>query len=85
MSAPILVEITDPSEFHCFRLTLNPKSAPGERIEIMLHARSLVDLIHQCSLALCDWQAQTSADLLRRMGFPELIAGAQPSPEEREP
>lgn len=70
----IQVEITDPSEFHCFRIVLNPQSAPGERIELMFHARSLVDLIHKCSLALCDWQAQTSADLLRRLGFPELAA-----------
>jgi hypothetical protein len=58
----IVVEITDPHEFHCFRLVLNPKS--GERIEIMLHGRSLVDLIHKCSVALCDWQAQTTAELL---------------------
>jgi len=60
----ILVEITDASEFHCFRLTFNPRSAPGQRIEIMLHARSLVDLIHKCSLALCDWQKQTTDQLL---------------------
>jgi len=37
------------------------------RIEIMLHARSLVDLIHKCSLALCDWQAATSADLIEKL------------------
>jgi hypothetical protein len=47
---------------------LNPATEPdGERdhrIEIMLHARSLVDLIHKCSLALCDWQAQSTAYLL---------------------
>jgi len=30
----------------------------------MLHARSLVDLIHKCSLALCDWQAQTTGHLI---------------------
>jgi hypothetical protein len=63
----IQVEITDPSEFHCFRLILNPQSAPGERIEIMLHARSLVDLIHKCSLALCDWQAQNTQYLIDRL------------------
>lgn len=60
----IQVEITDASEFHCFRLILNPKSGPAQRIEIMLHARSLVDLIHKCSLTLCDWQAQTSKELI---------------------
>jgi len=49
---------------NCFKLTLNPASAPGERIEIMLHARSLVDLIHKCSVALCEWQSQTSAHLI---------------------
>jgi hypothetical protein len=63
----IQVEITDASEFHCFRLTLNPKSGPGERVEIMFHARSLVDLIHKCSLALCDWQATNSEYLIRKL------------------
>lgn len=87
----ILVEITDPQEFHCFRLVLNPRGTPehgplachcgalpGEehelgcpnavaRIEIMLHARSLVDLIHKCNLALCDWQAAQSQYLLDRL------------------
>jgi hypothetical protein len=63
----IVVEITDPSEFHCFRLILNPQSAPGQRIEIMLHARSLVDLIHKCSIALCDWQADRSAYLIEKL------------------
>lgn len=62
--ANIIVEITDPQEFHCFRLVFNPKSAPGQSIEIMLHGRSLVDLIHKCSIALCDWQAQTTEYLL---------------------
>jgi len=60
----IQVEITDAQEFHCFRLIFNPRSAPGQRIEIMLHARSLVDLIHQCSTALCDWQKQTTTMLI---------------------
>ncbi len=100
----IQVEITDASEFHCFKLTLNPKGtpdhapcsqcceavllpvgdregtmhyeceacgkpcdampAPNARIEVMLHARSLVDLIHKCSLALCDWQSQTAEHLI---------------------
>lgn len=63
----IQVEITDASEFHCFRLTLNPRgTVEGEspRIEIMLHARSLVDLIHKCSLALCDWQSDSTKHIL---------------------
>ena len=60
----IQVEITDASEFHCFRLVLNSESAPGQRIEIMFHARSLVDLIHKCSIALCDWQHSTTSHLL---------------------
>lgn len=59
------VEITDPREFHCFRLTLNPQS--GERIEVMLHARALVDLIHQCSVALCEWQQNTTGYLIQRL------------------
>jgi hypothetical protein len=36
-----------------------PLGAP-QRLAIMLHTRGLVDLIHKCSLALCDWQAQTA-------------------------
>jgi hypothetical protein len=64
------MEITDASEFHCFRLTLRPPS--GEEIEIMLHARSLVELIHQCSTALCDWQKQTTTMLIcQKTGFSE--------------
>ena len=60
----ILVEITDPTEHHCFRLVFNPSSDPGQRIEIMLHARSLVDLIHKCSVALSDWQLEGTDRLL---------------------
>lgn len=63
----ITVEITDASEFHCFRMLLRPKSAPGQQIEIMLHARALVDLIHECSTALCAWQAQTTSELIQRI------------------
>lgn len=88
----IQVEITDPHEFHCFRLVLNPQGfrlvlnpesemtercevhgrMRGDcgcppRIEIMLDARSLVDLIHKCSLALCDWQAQNTAELIEKL------------------
>lgn len=63
----IQVEITDASEFHCFRLTLNPKSAPGQKIEIMLHARTFVDQVHQASLALSDWQAETTGYLLAKI------------------
>lgn len=64
-NSSIQVEITDASEFHCFRLVFNPKG--GQRIEIMLHARALVDLIHRCSVSLCEWQGQTTVDLLQRM------------------
>ena len=39
----------------------------GVRLEIMFHARSLVDLIHKSSVALCEWQSQTSAYLLERL------------------
>lgn len=65
----IQVEITDASEFHCFRLVLNSQSEPGQRIEVMFHARSLVDLIHKCSVALSDWQKQTTEYLLERAGI----------------
>jgi hypothetical protein len=61
----IQVDITDASEFHCFRLTLNTRSE--EQIEVMFHARSLVDLIHKCSLALCDWQAKQSEYLIQKL------------------
>jgi hypothetical protein len=62
-NANIQIEVTDFREFHCFRLLLNTRD--GNRIEVMFHARSLVDLIHKCSLALCDWQAQTSSHLIQ--------------------
>ena len=63
----ISVEMTDPSDFHCFRMTLRPRSAPDQKIEIMLHARALVDLIHECSTALCEWQGSTTEMLILRM------------------
>jgi hypothetical protein len=71
MKPPFEVEITDPTELHCFRLTIHlpPQPQPGapDRIEIMMHAMSLVGLINECSLALCEWQRSTSEDLLRRI------------------
>ena len=93
-SKKIEVEITDPGEFHCFRLRLNPSvdrcvrcgapygptgacsrreqgcqggrgENPGQRsIEVMLHATALVDLIHECSQALCQWQQATTKTLI---------------------
>jgi hypothetical protein len=62
----IKVEITDATEFHCFRMLLCPRSAPDQTIEVMLHAHALVELIHHCSTALCEWQAQTTRDLLQQ-------------------
>lgn len=67
MSDNIQVEITDLSEPHCFRLVFNPRSAPGEHIEIMLHATQLVDLLHKGSVALSEWQHQTTQYLLDRI------------------
>ena len=74
----IQVEITAASEFYCFRLLLYPSKMPRdphipngpdeEPVEIMLHGRSLVDLIHKCSLALCDWQAANTDYLLKKLG-----------------
>lgn len=63
----IEVEITDAAEFHCFRLVFNPRSAPGQRIEIMLHAATLVELIHECSTALGQWQKATTTALILQM------------------
>ncbi len=37
------------------------------RVEVMLHARSLVDLIHKCNVALCEWQQQTSQELIEKL------------------
>lgn len=69
------VEITDAAEFHCFRLVFNPRS--GERIEIMLHATALVDLIHESSSALCEWQRQTTTQLIcAKTGLTEAEARA---------
>jgi hypothetical protein len=69
LPAAFEVEITDATEFHCFRLIINPPSAPGQRIEIMMHARSVVDLIHALSSKLCDWQYDTTAYLLGTTRF----------------
>ena len=33
----------------------------------MMHAIALVDLIHKCSLALSEWQRQTTEELLREI------------------
>jgi len=99
MSASIEVEITDPHEFHCFRLVLNPLAPPEPycathgkdlcdgtgpscvvmppRIEIMLHARTLVELIYRCSTALCEWQRATTTHLIcERTGLSEEEARA---------
>lgn len=93
----IVVEVTDPKEHYCFRLTFKAREArycethpagecditgpacvlrivPCEPIVIMLHGRSLVDLINKASIALCDWQAETTAYLI------EKITGARPGP-----
>lgn len=39
----------------------------GARIEIMFHARALVNLINKSSVALCDWQAQTTKYLIEKL------------------
>jgi ABC-type transport system involved in cytochrome c biogenesis ATPase subunit len=61
----IKVEITDATEFHCFRMVLT--NAAGQTIEIMLHARALVELIHEASTALSEWQQRTTSMLIQRM------------------
>lgn len=47
----------------------------GMRMEIMLHATSVVDLIHKLSCALCEWQGQTSRYLLDRLTGEDRTAG----------
>src|SRR5215472_3964342 len=87
MKSNIRVEVTDPGEFHCFKLTLEPPrgeacqthpdgecggrfldcviyESAGQRIEIMLHASALVNLIHEANVALMSWQKDTSARLI---------------------
>lgn len=44
----------------------------------MFHARQLVDLIHKCSEALCEWQKQTTGYLLDRF-----MAATYPAEDER--
>lgn len=45
---------------------------PGSGIEVMLHASALVDLIHQASVALCQWQSETAKSLiLQKSGLSE--------------
>lgn len=65
MASKITVEITDPADFHCFRLAF--ESRDQQQIEIMLHARALVDLIHEASVALCAWQHSTSERLILQL------------------
>jgi hypothetical protein len=77
-SSAIRVEITGMETLHCFRMVLNPRSAPDQQIEVFLHARALVDLIYECSSALCDWQAQTTrALILQKTGLTEEEARAK--------
>lgn len=67
----IRVEMTDSRERHCFRVVfktrLNPNSPADHEVEILLHATSLVELIHSASTALCKWQHETSGYLLERL------------------
>lgn len=77
---------SNPNPYKCVRCgqwcDLAPEGAG--RVEIMLHARSLVDLIHKCSSALCDWQAQTSQyliDRLRSTGVAQPTAAHSPDGE----
>ena len=73
----IRVEITDAREFHCFRIVLEAavERAGGERhpLEIMFHARQLVDLIHKASVALCEWQAETTGFILERLAAAQVL------------
>jgi len=61
----IRVEITDDTEFHCFRVVFI--NGEGHQIEIYLHATQLVHLIHQASVALSEWQHRTTSALLARL------------------
>lgn len=80
MSEPnISVELTDPSEFHCFKVTfrVQPSASESERVplEIFLHTTQAIDLLHKLSLAICEKHRQDSADLLKSK------YGITPSPD----
>ena len=53
MGAVIKCEMTDATELHCFKLTL--QNVQGQRVEILLHATSLLELIGACSRAFLEW------------------------------
>jgi hypothetical protein len=63
----IRVELTDPTEFHCFRLTFNAAPKPGSPrvpIEIMLHTTQAIDLFTQLANQLSVYMAKASAELI---------------------
>lgn len=46
----IEVEVTSDSVDHCFRVTLG-------NVKVLMHARSVVDLIHKLEISVLDWIA----------------------------
>lgn len=67
----IEVQITSESDMHCFRIIFHGRHEPeqGETVpvEIMMHAKTLVDLIHKCSMALGEWQRTSTEYLIERL------------------
>lgn len=57
----ITVGVTGDGVDHCFMLTFGS-------VVVNVHARSLADLIHKATLALLDWQAQLTLELLAELG-----------------
>ena len=66
----IEVILTDPSEFHCFKLVFHIKPETPEGIErhpleIYLHTTQAIDLFSKLAVKLSEYMHQASAELLR--------------------
>lgn len=65
----IEVQLTDESEFHCFKLIFRAKHesmAEGERLplEIYLHTTQAIELFSQLAVKLSEYMHKASAELL---------------------
>ena len=67
----ISVELTDPNELHCFKLTFHiraePDSAERVPLELCLHTRQAFDLFHKLGEKIMDYFADRSAYLLKKI------------------
>lgn len=66
----IEVKLTDDKTLHCFKVIYRIRienQAERAPLEIYLHATQAFDLFHKLGLALMEYFAVTSADLLRKL------------------